>query len=55
MPGRVCRYADTSEYPDVAPQKTERFRVTRGDRDTEVNVTGTTSDYPIDPIVALRS
>ncbi|MDJ0727615.1 MAG: ABC transporter permease [Prochloraceae cyanobacterium] len=31
----------------VAPQKTERFRVTRGDRDTQVNVTGTTSDYPI--------
>ncbi len=30
----------------VAPQKTERFRVTRADRDTQVNVTGTTSQYP---------
>ena len=31
----------------VAPQKTERFRVTQADQDTQVNVTGTTSSYPV--------
>ncbi len=31
---------------DVAPQKTERFRVTQADRDTQVSVTGTTPSYP---------
>lgn len=30
----------------VAPEKTERFRLTQADRDTQVNVTGTTPQYP---------
>lgn len=30
----------------VAPEKTERFRVTRAERDTQATVTGTTSQYP---------
>ncbi len=30
----------------VAPEKTERFRVTKADRDTQVSVTGTTPQYP---------
>ena len=32
---------------NVAPEKTQRFRVTWADRDTQVNVTGTTPEYPI--------
>lgn len=38
---------DVSAVSAIAPQKSQRFRITRGAAETQANVTGTTPDYPV--------